>query len=171
MAARTNITFETTLERFNSNLWHFHIPVPPQVAQRFLKAKKTRVTCSINGSEAFHAAILSAGNGNHFINVNKKLRDALKLKEGTAVQVSLSEDDSEYGMPMPEAMEAVLAQDDAGNAVFQSLTPGKKRTLLYIVGLPKNVDLRIKRALVILEHLKQTQGKIDYKELNRMLKG
>jgi hypothetical protein len=170
MAALKPIRFDTTLERFDSNLWHFHIVVPEAVAEKFLKQQVSRVVCSLNGSPGFQCAILSAGKGTHFINVNKKLRDTLKLKEGCKVSACITEDTSEYGLPMPEELEAALAQDDDGNNLFHALTPGKQRTLLYIVSVPKNVDLRIKRALVILEHVKQTNGKIDYKELNRMLK-
>jgi hypothetical protein len=170
LGALKNIAFDSVLDRFDSNLWHFHIVVPKAVADKFLKQKVTRVVCSLNNSDGFHCAILSAGNGMHFININKKLRDALKLKAGSKVSAVISEDNSEYGLPMPEELEAALAQDDTGNDIFHALTPGKQRTLLYIVSTPKNVDLRIKRALVILEHLKQTKGKIDYKELNRMLK-
>ena len=171
MAALKNMAFDSKLEKFDSNLWYFHIVLPKAVAEKFLKQKVTRVVCNLNNTLEFQCGILSAGNGVHFININKKIRDALKLKEGTKVSSTISEDKSEYGLPMPEELEAALTQDDEGNEYFHALTPGKQRTLLYIVGHPKNVDARIKRALVILEHLKQTKGKIDYKELHRMLKG
>ncbi len=65
-----------------------------------------------------------------------------------------------------EELAELLAQDEEGNRFFHALTPGKLRTLLYIVGQPKNSDIRLHRALAIVEHLKMNQGKIDYKTLN-----
>ena len=171
MAILKNIIFDTILDRFDSNLWHFHIVVPKNVAEKFTRKKATRVVCTLNKKASFQCAILSAGSGTYFINVNKKIRDALKIKEGSKVSASLTEDESAYGLPMPEELQEVLLQDETGNKIFHQLTPGKQRTLLYIVSVPKSVDSRIKRALVIMEHLQQTKGKIDYKELNRMIKG
>jgi len=43
--------------------------------------------------------------------------------------------------------------------------------LLYIVGSVKNPDLRLTRAVVVVEHLKANQGNINYKVLHANLKG
>jgi uncharacterized protein YdeI (YjbR/CyaY-like superfamily) len=102
--------------------------------------------------------------------VNKKIRDQLGLKPGSPAQVSLRKDESEYGLPMPEELAEVLAQDEEGNRLFHALTPGKLRTLLYIVGHVKNTDARIGRAFIIVEHLKANNGKIKYRQLNEELK-
>jgi uncharacterized protein YdeI (YjbR/CyaY-like superfamily) len=67
---------------------------------------------------------------------------------------------------MPEELAELLAQDEEGDRLFHALTPGKLRTLLYLVGQPKSSDIRLHRALVVVEHLKTNQGKIDYKKLN-----
>ena len=67
---------------------------------------------------------------------------------------------------MTEELAELLAQDEEGNRLLHALTPGKIRTLLYIVGQPKTSDTRLHRALVVVEHLKANKGKIDYKQLN-----
>lgn len=161
---------QSTLERFDSNLWHFHVVIPQQIADTLINGKDRRVICTINGKEKFQAALMPIKSGNCFININKKLRDKLKLNEGDLVSISLEKDNSEYGLPMPEEFAELLNQDEEGNEIFQKLTPGKQRTLLYIAGNVKNSDLRIKRAVAIIEHLKATDGKIDYKQLNILLK-
>ncbi|MEZ4892245.1 MAG: YdeI/OmpD-associated family protein [Saprospiraceae bacterium] len=86
------------------------------------------------------------------------------------LRVSLKKDTSEYGLPMPEEMAEVLAQDDEGDKLFHALTPGKIRTLLYIAGNVKSSEKRISRSIAIVEHLKETKGKIDFKMLNIKLK-
>lgn len=163
--------FTATLEKFDSNLWGHHITVPDAVAQVFLAQDAKRVVCTLNDKDAFQCALMPKGEGRYFININKKLRDKLGLKIGSPVRVALRKDDSEYGLPMPEEFAELLQQDEAGNQLFHTLTPGKQRTLLYIVGSVKGSDRRLARALVVVEHLKANGGKINFKVLYVDLKG
>lgn len=162
--------FTTTLQKFDSPLWSFHIPVPDEISKHFLESSGTRVVCILNGTEEFQCALMSKGNHSYFINVNKKLREKLNLKPGTEVRVELRADDSKYGLPMPEEMAALLALDEEGNRLFHALTPGKQRNLLYIAGSPKTSDTRLKKSVVVIEHLKANGGKIDFKRLNEEMK-
>ncbi len=164
------MTFTAELENFNTALWGFHIVVPAPHATPFLDGKDRRVVCTLNGSLEFQCALMPKGDGHFFININKKNRDKLKLQLGSQVEVSLRKDESEYGLPMPEELAEMLAQDDEGNQLFHALTPGKQRNLLYIAGQPKTSDTRLKRAVVLVEHLKANKGKIDFKQLNLDLK-
>ncbi|MCB9285242.1 MAG: DUF1905 domain-containing protein [Lewinellaceae bacterium] len=170
MKTEAPISFTSILDDFNSNLWHFHITVPGPVAQAFIDGSDRRVLCTLNDAETFQCALMPKGDGAYFININKKLRDKLKLKKGMQVQVSLVKDTSKYGLPMPEELEELLAQDEAGNFLFHALTPGKQRTLLYIVGSPKTTDTRLQRALTVVEHLKKNNGKINFRQLNEDLR-
>lgn len=163
--AKSAKVFTSVLDRFEGNLWHFHVLIPAKLAKPFISGTNRRVVCTLNQAVTFHAALMPSGNGDFFINVNKEIRTKLKLKEGVEVQVQLEEDNSEYGLPVPEEFTELLKQDMEGAKWFEALTPGKKRTLLYIVSKPKSTDLRIRNGMTILEHLKRTGGLIVYKEL------
>mgnify|MGYP000847606781 FL=1 len=165
-----SLQFTAFLESSNNKLWGFHFPVPDLIAQTFLADNAKRVVCTLNENVAFQCGLIPKGNGAYCIMVNKKIREQLGLKPGSTARVSLRKDDSEYGLPMPEELAEVLAQDETGNRLFHALTPGKIRTLLYIVGHVKNTDARIGRAFAIVEHLKTHAGKINYKVLNEDLK-
>ena len=89
---------------------------------------------------------------------------------GDKVTVELRRDNTKYGLPMPEELQEVLNQDDEGNRLFEALTNGRQRTILYYVAKAKDVDRRIHAALVIVEHLKNNEGKIDYHKLYEELK-
>ncbi|MEO5905525.1 MAG: YdeI/OmpD-associated family protein, partial [Saprospiraceae bacterium] len=91
--------------------------------------------------------------------------------EGSKINVSLKKDESEYGLPFPEELKELLDQDKEGNRLFHALTPGKQRNMIYAVSQVKNTDLRIHRAMIILQHLKKNKGKIDFRELNREMRG
>lgn len=163
--------FTALLEKFDSNLWAFHICVPEVVANHFLEQNERRVVCTLNGALSFQCALMPKGDGVWFINMNKRIRDKLGLKIGMQVQASLAVDDSPYGLPMPEELGELLQQDELGNQLFHELTSGKQRNLLYIAGSPKKSETRLKRAVIVLEHLKNNQGKINFKQLYEDLKG
>ncbi len=167
---RSKNTFVCTLEKFNSKLWAYHVVIPAQAGNKFVSGTDHRVLCTLNETLTFQTALISKGDGNYFINLNKQIRDKLKLKEGSEVAVRLAKDTSEYGLPMPAEFKELLKQDEKGDHFFHALTAGKQRTLLYIVGKPKSADLRIRNGIAVLEHLKKTGGQIDYKQLNLDIK-
>lgn len=163
-------SFIAILERFDSNLWYFHILVPKEIAENLITGKNRRIVCTLNDTESFQCALMHKGGGEFFINVNQKIRTKLRLKLHSEVEVCLQKDKSEYGLPMPEELMELLQIDDEGNTLFHALTRGKQRTLLHMIGTPKSSDIRIRKAICIIDHLKFNNGKINYKLLNEALK-
>jgi hypothetical protein len=162
--------FVSKLDKFDSDLWGFHLEVPDDVAEHYTKLTGRRVVATLMGAESFHCAIMHWSSGRSFININKKLRNSLGLVLGQAVHVSLEADQSKYGLPMSEEFEEALRQDDDASEVFHELTPGKQRTLIYYADNVKSSQIKLRRALVVLEHLKMTRGKVDFKQLNEEMK-
>ncbi len=163
-------THTSVLGKFDSNLWYFHIPVPAAVASVYIDGNNRRVVCTLQNIESFQCALMPDGKGDFFININKKIRDKLKLKEGDSVTYSLEKDQSEFGLPVPEEMAELLKLDIEGRDLFYALTPGKQRTLLYLAASPKSSDIRIRKSICILDHIKATKGKINYRQLNELFK-
>jgi hypothetical protein len=164
------VNFTSCLENFNTALWSYHIKVPDAIAKGFIEGNDRRVVCTLNETVEFQCALMPQGERGFFILVNKKIRDQLKLKEGMTVQVSLKKDESEYGLPMPEELKELMELDTEGHRLFHALTSGKQRNLLFIIGSAKTTDTRLKRAVVVIEHLKKNEGKINFKLLNEDLK-
>lgn len=157
--------FKAPIERFNSDLWHFHVKVDPEIVDHYKSQKVKRLIAHI-GEITFHCALMPEGNGIYFININKEIRKQLKLEEGDVVEVKLEEDNSKYGMPISEEMEELLKQDEQGNHYFHQLTPGKQRNLIHMVNTMKTSNKRLEKALMIFNYLKEGEGKLDFKELN-----
>ena len=170
MQTADTFQFNAFIEESTNKLWGAHFAVPDFVFNALADGEDRRVVCTLNEKTEYQCAMLPRGDGSYLITVNKKIRDQWKLKTGSQVTVSLRKDHSEYGLPMPEELAEVLAQDAEGNRFFHALTPGKQRTLLYIAGNIKNSEKRIYRALAIVEHLKINHGKIDYRKLNAELR-
>ena len=164
-------TLATTLEKFESNaVWTYYIPVPKEFGDQYIiDDKKRRVICCFENQFEAQVALMPKGD-EYFININKEVRTKLGIKEGDKVHISLKKDESKYGLPIPEEFEELLHQDEMGNKLFHALTPGKQRNLIYIAGKPKSSDIRLKKSLVIVNYLKSTNGKLDFKELNEAFK-
>ncbi len=105
----------------------------------------------------------------YFILINKPLITKLGLSVGEKVTLNLEKDHSEFGHEVPEVFSALLEQDDEGRTYFYKLTPGKQRSLIYIVGKMKNIDSQLSKGLAILRHLQENQGILDFKKLNLMI--
>lgn len=163
--------FSSKLEKMNSDLWQYHFLVPDKVFETILFPKKDkRVVCTINNQIEFQCALLPKKGEGHMILLNQKYRKKLNLEIGDTLNASIRLDDSEFGLPMPQELEIALAQDEIGAELFFKLTDGKKRTLLYWCANVKNMDLRIKRAWIIMDCLKMNAGVPDFKIMNNLLK-
>lgn len=110
------------------------------------------------------------GNGDWYVLMNEKLAKKLDIQIGDNVTLEIEKDTSKYGMEIPEELEELLQQDPEGEQHFHSLTPGKQRNLIYIVGNVKNSNSRLNKALAIMHHLKEFEGKLDFKILNQTIK-
>lgn len=163
--------FTTQVSIFEDNLWNYHLPVPVPVAQHFKETTEdSRVICWLNVAVKIHAAILSKGDNQYYLMCSKELRKALEIEAGDTVNVKLEKDDSKYGMPMPEEFQEALYADPEGDTFFHQLTPGKQRSLLYIVGKLKSSNKRIEKSIIILEHLRKQNGQLDFRQLNQDFK-
>jgi len=162
--------FKSYIGTLDSNVYNVHIHVPKKVYAKFLELGTKRVLCTVNENEYFHAGLMPKGDGDYFIMMNKKRMKEFALQIGDKIEVLLEEDTSKYGMKMPEEFEEVVLTDEEGQQLFEQLTDGKKRNLIHLVSMVKSTDIRISKALTILDHLKANNGKIDFKLLNEAMK-
>ncbi|UTW61925.1 DUF1905 domain-containing protein [bacterium SCSIO 12741] len=162
--------YQTTIEMHPGSIWGLYLPVSSDWTEGLIEGNNRRVLCSINGNEKFQTPLLPDGEGGYMITLNQQQCKKLGIKLGDSVSIEMEKDDSKYGLPVPPEFEELLLQDEDGSSLFHALTPGKQRNLLYIIGKPKSADLRLHKAIVILNYLKSTGGRLDFKELNEALK-
>lgn len=156
--------------RIHGDVWSVGILIPNDIAEKFINGGDKRVIAEVGSLKPFHCALMSTGDGHWFILLNKERRKELGVAEGERISLSLKKDKSKYGMEMPRELEEVLVQDEWGDRLFHELTPGKMRNIIHYVSQVRSSDIRIRRALVIIEHLKKNQGEIDYKALAEEMK-
>jgi hypothetical protein len=105
-----------------------------------------------------------------FITMNQGNVKKLNIGSNSEIQVVMSKDTSEYGMPIADEFREVLDQEPLADKYFHALTPGKQRTLLHIINTVKNTESRIKKSLAIADHIVANKGTINYKMLNEAFK-
>lgn len=151
-------------------MWYYAIRIPDEIADGFIDEKDKRVICTLPRGTRFHCALLPQRGGGHYILINKARRDKEGLRTGEVFEVVLEKDSSEYGMAMSDEFAAVLEQDVLASKLFHSLTPGKQRTLIYYSDNVKSSEIKIRRALVVMEHLVEMNGGLDFKILAASIK-
>jgi Bacteriocin-protection, YdeI or OmpD-Associated/Domain of unknown function (DUF1905) len=139
------------IEKFSSGM--HYVMVDEKTVNLFLAKGSKRALCLI-GETTFHCAFMPKKEGGHFINLGTTICKQLKLKEGDEITLSFKEDESEFQFEMPEEFLEVLYQDPDADVVFQGLTDGNKRGLIYVITLVKSSEKRIERALKVAEKLK-----------------
>jgi len=157
--------FKGIVEDSAGAVYSYHVMVPETISENFLKQNIKRLICTINQNYSWHGALMPKGGGRYYILLNAEIRKKQSLKLGSEVRIDLKPDNSKYGMPMPDEMQELLHQDPEGEQFFHQLTLGKQRSLLHLIGKPKSSQKRLEKALIILEHLKNQNGKLDFKIL------
>jgi hypothetical protein len=127
--------------------------VPPEIAQSFLDAGQKRVICAIDKNYV-HSALTPVKGTGHIIMLGKNARKKLEVFAGSTYEITLLKDESEHQMEMPEVWLEVIESDHEAAEAFQKLTPGKKRSILHMVGSAKRMETQINRALKIAENIK-----------------
>jgi Bacteriocin-protection, YdeI or OmpD-Associated/Domain of unknown function (DUF1905) len=139
------------LDKFDSGM--HYIIIEESIVKSFLEKGAKRVICTIENVD-FHCAFMPKKEGSFFINIGSKICKQLNLKMGDEVNPTFREDMTEYQFEMPEEFTEVLYQDPDAFAIFEGLTDGNKRGLIYLVTMVKSSEKRIERALKIVEKLK-----------------
>lgn len=163
------VTLVTLIENFNSNLWKYHFKVPSDLADQFKEENRRRIVYTVKGKAPVHACLMSY-DGHWMVLTSQKALKNLGLAEGDEFEVTIEKDSSEYGMDYPVEMAEVFSQEELAKELFDALTPGKRRSLIYLINAVKNTQSRLNKALAIADHLMEANGQLDFKEVNRKIK-
>jgi hypothetical protein len=168
---RLSVTFETQLVTAGQKpVYHYLYIERELVAPLGISGIIRRVTCTLNDKVSFACSLMGNAKGAYKISINKEHRDKAGIVPGDTCSVTLVRDDSEYGMPVPIELTEVLDQDPSAKKLFESLTNGRRRVIVWHVNKAKDTDERIRHALIILEHVKNNGGDFDDKKLYQELK-
>lgn len=122
---------------------YFYLKIPAEVVNQFKNGRKARLICKIDNKHTLQCGLNHFGDGNFFIILGSKFLKEINKQLGDKIKFELAEDPDPLGVAMPEVLEAVLAQDEELNNLFNSFTLGKKRSLIFAINKIKDPDKQI----------------------------
>lgn len=138
---------------------HYHLQIPNGVADPFAKAKLNRVkvkaTFNENEIEFYAALKKDKTNDGYLMMFGKRYQKELGVFQNDYFEMQLFEDASKYGVEMPKELDAVLLSDYDAYKIFESLTAGKQRSIIYNIIRIKNSQPRIEKAIIMCDNLKR----------------
>ncbi len=164
------LSFTGFIEKHEGKVWSAYIRIPDEIISESNHWPNNRAVVTFNGVHQKYAALLSNAKGFKYLLISKRDLKVLHSHTNEPIHVSLLHDHSKYGMPVPEEWEKVELENPEIIPYFEQLTPGKKRSLLHLIGKYKSSDARMRKALAVAHHLLDSEGNLDFKQLNTMIK-
>ncbi|MEM6316130.1 MAG: DUF1905 domain-containing protein [Bacteroidota bacterium] len=124
-----------------------YLEVEKSVIDQFPKQRATRLICRIDEKVEYGCGLSHLGNGNYFIIVANKWLKKLGKVEGDRVFFKIWADPNPLGVEVPEVLSELLKQDKWAKSVYDQITDGKKRSLIYTILRLKNIDKQVANAL------------------------
>lgn len=134
------------------------IIIPSEIAEKFKDSKDGRVKVEATFKDkkiTIHSKLQKDKAGNYRITFGQKKQKELGIFPTDYFNLQLFENTSKYGVEMPEELDAVLLSDYDAFQIFEALTPGKQRSIIYGILRYKNSQTRIDKSILVTENLKR----------------
>lgn len=130
---------------------YFYLQIEAELVEKFPRKRSTRLICILEKEYSFSCGLNHLGDGNFFLILAKKYLDKLNKELGDPISFEIQEDPNPLGVEIPEALLALLEQDPDAKQIFEKITDGKKRSLIYSIIKLKDVDKQIQKSIQFLE--------------------
>ncbi len=136
---------------------YFYLKIDAKIVNQFEHKRSTRVICTLDDNVTYRCGLNHLGDGNFFIIIASKYLTELGKGLDDTVEFTLDIDPDQLGVDMPEVLTVFLAQEADYKAVFERLTNGKKRSLIYTIAKVKNIDRQVNNIMTFLDKERQKQ--------------
>ena len=127
---------------------YFYLKIDSEIVNQFDRKKTTRLICTLNDIVSYRCGLNHLGDGNFFIIIAGRYLEQIKKGLGDQINYIIDEDPDQLGVDV---------QDSDAKTIFDKLSDGKKRTLIYSIVKIKNIDKQVK---LIADFLTKEQMKI-----------
>jgi Domain of unknown function (DUF1905)/Bacteriocin-protection, YdeI or OmpD-Associated len=141
---------------------YFYLTIPAEVVNQFEQKRQTRLLCTIEEKYTFQCGLNHLGDGNFFIIIGSQKMKDIGRKLGDKIRFEIKQDPNPLGVDIPEVLEAMLEQDDALKSIFENLSLGKQRSVIFAIQKIKSIDKQIEG---VRKYIGLVQKPIKRKEL------
>jgi hypothetical protein len=136
---------------------YFYLKIDSDIINQFRKKRATRIICTIDNVVSYRCGLNHLGDGNFYVIIAGKYLDKLGKELGEEVRFKIEEDPDQLGVEVPEVLTVFLEQDSDSKAIYDNLTDGKKRSLIYSFNKIKDIDRQVK---IIMDFLSKEKLKL-----------
>ncbi len=129
---------------------YYYLSITADIVEQFEKRRHTRLICRLDSKTKIRCGLNHLGDGNYYIIVSGKVLKSLDRKVGDKIEFEIYEDPDPLGVEVPEVLQVLLDQDIDLRAKYESLTDGKKRSLIYSMNKVKDVDKAVQKTISFL---------------------
>ena len=146
-----------TSEIITVHLQKSEIVIPDGIGYAFAKAghKRIQLTTYHNDKKVVVHAALRRVEGIYRVYFGKGYQKELGITADDSFTVQLKEDISRYGVIPPAAFTAVYETDLEGAQLFEQLTDGQKRSLIFQIKRYRTEQTQVDKMLILFENLKR----------------
>lgn len=134
---------------------YYYLKIDSDIVNQFEHKRSTRIICTLDETVSFRCGLNHLGDGNFFIIVATKHLEELEKVLGDEVNYKIEKDPDQLGVEMPEVLTVFLSQEPEYKVVFNKLTNGKKRSLIYTFIKIKDIDKQVKNITAFLDKERQ----------------
>ena len=146
-----HFTFEQRIQQLEKRKGgYYYLQIDADVVNQFDKKRATRLKCTLDQKLSFSCGLNHLGDGNFFIIIAGRYLKSLGKEVGDPISFEIIEDPNPLGVEIPEVLEVLLDQDDEARKLFDDLTDGKKRSLIYSIMKVKDIDKQVQMSLDFL---------------------
>lgn len=138
---------------------YFFLKIEAEIVNSFKNKRHTRFLCSLEKRLTFQCGLNHLGDGNFFIILSTKNLKVLNKAKGDKIKFQLKEDPNPLGVEMPEVLESILEQDQKVKTTFESLSLGKKRSVIHSIKNIKDVDKQVQRTIKLINESSKPRAK------------
>lgn len=129
---------------------YYYLKIDKNTVDQYEKKRATRLKCTIDQKVSFSCGLNHFGDGNFFIIVATRHLKSLGKGLGDPVSFEIFEDPDPLGVKVPEVLQVLIDQDEGLKVIYDKLTDGKKRSLIYSIKSVKDVDKQVQKILAFL---------------------
>ncbi|HMO41453.1 MAG TPA: YdeI/OmpD-associated family protein [Saprospiraceae bacterium] len=122
---------------------YYYLRIEAEIIDQFERKRHTRLVCHLDNKINFQCGLNHLGDSNFFIIVAGKYLEQLGKKVGSTVSFKIEEDPNPLGVEVPEVLTVLLDQDENLKAVYDKITDGKKRALIFSILKVKDINKQV----------------------------
>jgi hypothetical protein len=136
--------FRAKLSRFEGVGTWTYVNVPFDVEKHFGKGGQVKVKGKVNGV-AFRSSLMPDGDDQHFLVVNKSVRDKAKVKVGDRVTVVVEPDSAPRLIEAPPDLAKALGKDKTAKMIWDDFAYSHKKAYVDWIVSAKQDETRRRR--------------------------